>query len=445
MARLLLTFLLFAAAAACSGDKKPPATPTPPDTATAVASPSATRSPTPRPSGSTRQVAPLSPGTTLTPGVFEFELANGRFWPESGEWSPDGSHKLVSSDCGPASYSCIELTDLDAGRARVLISEGTNIRGWSPKGDAILYTTFAGGEYDNGLFLQPLAGGPPKQIDITGLQIGRGARFIWRPGHNEFAIENTADFSAVYLLDIDDSTKNKRIIAPQTQYGVPVIVDGWSHDGRWLLLREFSISANVGGNLYAYDMDNDSFLTLYVGCCATGAWSPTRNDLLLGITSSELQSQMYLLTERDFLNPQAALSRPPLAVGGNANWSPDGNMIAYSVMKCGNDDWYTGVVNRDGSGNRRLPGQMKAYRFQNEWSPDGRYIAYAGYFAPTADHGSSGIFMYDLAASREIALVMTPPPPANLGDTVEPLRLGSWSPDGRFLGFNLGFGFGFCD
>lgn len=104
---------------------------------------------------------------------------------------------------------------------------------------------------------------------------------------------------------------------------------------------------------------------------------------------------------------------------GNAAWSPDGSHIAFVSDRGGDPDLY--VMRADGS-DVRLIAASEANEGDPEWSPDGSRIAYERI---QGNGTKGGIFVLDVATETTTRLTAK----ADLAS--DP----SWSPDGRMIAF----------
>lgn len=105
------------------------------------------------------------------------------------------------------------------------------------------------------------------------------------------------------------------------------------------------------------------------------------------------------------------------------DWSPDGSRIVFARSGGAQfDPWVLYVVNRDGSGLRRLTkGDAPFGERLPSWSPDGEKIAFERFGFPT------NVYTIDVDGTNESLL---------LRDAGEP----AWSPDGSKIAFVRGLG-----
>jgi Tol biopolymer transport system component len=105
---------------------------------------------------------------------------------------------------------------------------------------------------------------------------------------------------------------------------------------------------------------------------------------------------------------------------GGAEWSPDKQLIAYTVW--GGDGSELHVMTKTGDGDRYL-----RLALDWEWSPDGRYLAYSSTTGTAPVDGCNGIWLLDMQTTEARELVDAP------GCHV-PKHL-EWSPDSAEIAF----------
>ncbi|MBK8139446.1 MAG: PD40 domain-containing protein [Chloroflexi bacterium] len=94
------------------------------------------------------------------------------------------------------------------------------------------------------------------------------------------------------------------------------------------------------------------------------------------------------------------------------DWSPDGNLIAYTSEHTGAPE--INIMNADGSGNRQVTNRLRGSGSYNPvWSPDGQSIMFS------TEHTEVNVMRADGSDVRQLTFA-----------TSQPL---SWSPDGQFI------------
>src|SRR5579884_1061460 len=106
------------------------------------------------------------------------------------------------------------------------------------------------------------------------------------------------------------------------------------------------------------------------------------------------------------------------ALDAYPRWSPDGKWIAFTSLRTGNFDIF--LIPAEG-GEARQVTVNSASDWVNDWSPDGTKLL----FYSVRDTRNFAMFSVDL---RTLAV-------KRLTDDTEPLRFGSWSPDGTHIAY----------
>lgn len=102
----------------------------------------------------------------------------------------------------------------------------------------------------------------------------------------------------------------------------------------------------------------------------------------------------------------------------NAQWSPDGQWIAFHFVPTGGGGQQIYLIRPDGTGERRLTDGGDDQNFLDGWSPDSRYVMIA---SDRRDGKSIDAFVYDLKKSELRLIAATP-------ELEELVRI---SPDGK--------------
>jgi TolB protein len=110
---------------------------------------------------------------------------------------------------------------------------------------------------------------------------------------------------------------------------------------------------------------------------------------------------------------------PPGTLDYNANWSRDGQWIAFTSERNGSADLYR--VKSDGNGLERLTDDP-AFDDQSTFSPDGSQIV----FVSTRAAGRANLWILDISTRKATPLT------SGAGGDFRP----AWSPDGRWIAFS---------
>ena len=190
---------------------------------------------------------------------------------------------------------------------------------------------------------------------------------------------------------------------------------------------------NRGGTRLAYSSArNGTSVDLYVANADGGgeellvgdqfftafpAWSPDGSTI---VYQGFVQGQ-YDIYAIDVQTRERRRLTAHAAFDGEPQWSPDGMQIVFTSSR---DDgvFYLYVMNRDGSEQRRL--NSIPYSLHPFWSPDQRRI---GFDADVDSDGWQELAIMNANGSGQ-RMVYDPGPEATV-------FAGSWSPDGRMLGF----------
>jgi TolB protein len=223
----------------------------------------------------------------------------------------------------------------------------------------------------------------------------------------------------VYILDI--ATGDKQILM-ETERG-DIWGEGWSPDGRYILI---SIVADTEGyergGLRMWDTEDSSLEILMEGniyYCAD--WSPTGEKIAV-ITYKRLESSTDRTYEVILMDVNTRATEVIYSYTGSSHlglpsWSPDGEQLVFSMGDSGDNDLYTLDVNT-----RQLV-QITSSESDDGgsvWSPDRDLIAYTVW----KSEGDSIHFVNpdgscDVGILYESQFILLP----------------TWSPDGTQLAF----------
>jgi hypothetical protein len=155
-------------------------------------------------------------------------------------------------------------------------------------------------------------------------------------------------------------------------------------------------------------------------------WSPDGQRLLFRLARSRGMVErddvaMIALDGTSYVN----LTDAPQRGNWGATWSPDGRQIVVNAFKAGVNAQVLFIMNADGSGLRQLTHIWGEYA---QWSPDGELIAFQS--NRCSCNGPDGEGAYDIYVIRPDGSSLR-----RLTDLVGEESVAGWSPDGRLLGY----------
>lgn len=192
-------------------------------------------------------------------------------------------------------------------------------------------------------------------------------------------------------------------------------VEGWSADGKYLLVTAFS---QDNFDIHILDFQGLSRqLTNDPAFDFAASWSP--DGLTIAFSSDRNDnSDIYLMSlESGELYPLVTTAGEDEC----PEWSPNGEQIAFVSDQDGDAEVY--VVNSDGTNLQNITNH-DAYDYCPSWSPDGTRLAFGSNRESYAD--SSEIYITS-ADGMDIQRVTV----SSFSLNINP----SWSPDGRYIAF----------
>ena len=194
----------------------------------------------------------------------------------------------------------------------------------------------------------------------------------------------------------------------------------FSHDGTRIAYKRISNNnppedRTLYGDLVVVDADGSNPIAIETGVTGMSptAWSPDDRELLwTGTTIPDTPEQMFIAP--------ADGSAPPLRVGDpntfnwGPNWSPDGTMISY----VSEHDFY--VMNRDGTGIRKVSLGTYDQQSGGAWDPTGSGLIFSA--GSEWDHD---LWLVGLDGQPERVIART----VNTEDSP------AFSPDGQWVAF----------
>ncbi len=287
-------------------------------------------------------------------------------------WSPDG--KLLAFGDRPSSQAALEIVVLNlATDERQSLTQpvpggvGDFLPTFSPDGQTLAFVRVATRDNFREIFLQPLAGGVPRQLTSN-------KRFIhslaW-VGESTELIFSASEGFATSVWQIETSNGSERRIT-----GPEALVAGAAVDRQrgCLSYTKVTYDSNVMRiGLNGRASDGKPPIRLLGGTTADSfqRYSPDGKKLVHYSMRSGKQ-ELWLSDS----NGQSAmqLTNDPNGAIGSANWSPDGQRVVYSIGKKKGSDLY--LVKVEGG----QPSLLMSDGFTNVvpfWSRDGKWIYYS--------------------------------------------------------------------
>ncbi len=333
-------------------------------------------------------------------------------------------------------------------------SEDLMSAAWSPDGTQIAFQRVAGA--DSGIYVIPALGGPERKLHSTRVPLGFYETISWSPDAKWIAFSDWLppdDHTGIYLLS-PDTGKTERI--PNGPKCLEQIQPAFSHRGEYLaywcslaggavlylqpvqggepkMVSTFrdspaglTWSADDKELIYSLWGDGLSRVTVADGSVKTlaigaGAVLPTvspKGDKL-GYSAVSFRPNIW---RKDLLHPEspAVAFIPSSRSQFDAQYSPDGNRIAFASLRSGIQGVWTS--NEDGSNLVQISTPAQASG-SPQWSPDGNKIAF-----DSRSRDGWEIYVADVAERVPRKLV------TNISAAVEP----HWSRDGKWIYFTSG-------
>ena len=194
----------------------------------------------------------------------------------------------------------------------------------------------------------------------------------------------------------------------------------FSHDGTRIAYKRLSANnpaddPTLYGDLIVTNPDGSNPIAIETGVAGMSptAWSPDDREVLwTGTTIPDTPEQVFI-APADGSSAPVSVGDPSTSNWG-PNWSPDSSKIAY----VSDTDYY--VMNRDGTGIRKVNQRTFAEQNGGVWKPDG-----SGLVFEAGDQGNHNLWLVGLDGKPERALAISP------RMEISP----AFSPDGQWVAF----------
>jgi Tol biopolymer transport system component len=251
-------------------------------------------------------------------------------------WAPSGGSIAVSSQVSGGDMlpvGKIYILDLLAGKLHLLL-EARNayrwVQSWSPDGTEIAFsTTEASFSYrsDQGIWVINSDGsGEPRFL-------GGGYLAAWSPTGRKIAIcECTADPDAASIWIVDLESGERQLVFSRPGSGSFGWRLSWSPDGTMLAFAFRAVTPQEGypyRDIYTLDLKTGDLNQLtHGGDNEYPTWSPDGRLIAYSILAQDFSSTVIMIARADGSCGVVALSVP--GVLDDPAWSPDGRQIAFA-------------------------------------------------------------------------------------------------------------------
>jgi Tol biopolymer transport system component len=257
------------------------------------------------------------------------------------EWSPDGSKIAFRSSRG----SGIWVMNADGSGQRRLTENprGDSFPTWSPDGNRIAFARWEGSSFQ--IHIMSADGAGPMPITSAGSNFEPA----WSPDGATIAFSSDRDGNReIYAMRPDGAGQTNLTSNPALDTGAD-----WSPDGRRIVF-----ASNRDGDFDIYVMNADGSGVVQVtndpALEVAPSWSPDGTRLAFTLEVPGPFGPGSNLRQLHILNADGSDRRRihTTALADEADWSPDGRLIAFELGTASGSDIHT--VAPDGSGLRNL-------------------------------------------------------------------------------------------
>jgi Tol biopolymer transport system component/DNA-binding winged helix-turn-helix (wHTH) protein len=338
------------------------------------------------------------------------------------QWSPDGKWIAYVRAESPTSNRIRVMSSL-GGSERVLKFPLRPPATWSRDGRYLLAgrASEAGGtDHSNGIYMVPVEIGEPQPVTRAVAPANDGWPAVSPDGrHLAYAScqeERYRSNCHIQVLDLDSTFD--ALGSPHRLTQVPFwTIQGiaWSRDGTFIV---FAARQGASTNLWRVAVDG-THEPVRIEVAGMGAAFPatTASADRLAFSKSTDDEDIFRLDVGGIARPVARSS----VMDNNAQFSPDGQRMAFCSARSGDEVWVAGT---DGSKPERLTRGPGRWQGSPTWSPDGKRIA----FDSQAEDGSLHVWTIDVEGGAPQQITK------EVGDQVRP----TWSRDGQWIYFIWG-------
>ncbi|GEM_PF-2087620 len=273
-----------------------------------------------------------------------------------------GVEKVLFTDRRDGLLHLYVLDSRSSEARRITATPASRFGVWSPDGRRVAYAEWAGDTSDSSsLNVMKEDGAEVRQL-VTYPSAPRISELRWSPDGLRVAFGVGFPSTAIFIIRADGTglTTVEAVSASVQSVGQ----FEWSPDGKRLAYAA-KYSGDASAQIYLVNADGTEKRRLTSAPLGAGgpSWSPDGKKIVFGAAG-----QIYTI------HADGTGQRPILNAAFGPVWSPRGDAIAYWPSSGG-----LGIVNPDGSGQRRIAGQDASQTSGSmSWSPDGSRIAFLG-------------------------------------------------------------------